>query len=207
MSGGIACCGSRRRSEVPRSCGRAARAARRQHPGGLLALADRVGRALAGRGVAPNEPVHVSHRQSAVRSRCFARRLAGRRGRGAGSRLGRPSTVERVQRVIPRAIFNRRRPARRPRPLGAARSRAVCATLRWSSSPRAAPENPKASSLDIGVSPTSSRFSIAFENPIRTTSCCLPLQLTFIFGLWVSLLDLDARARGSCWCRSSPARR
>src|SRR5262249_35378466 len=31
----------------------------RQEPGGLLALADRVGRALTGRGVAQNEPVHV----------------------------------------------------------------------------------------------------------------------------------------------------
>ena len=31
----------------------------RQEPGGLLALADRVGRALTGRFVAQNEPVHV----------------------------------------------------------------------------------------------------------------------------------------------------
>jgi acyl-CoA synthetase (AMP-forming)/AMP-acid ligase II len=40
----------------------------RQEPGGLLALADRVGRALTGRSVAQNEPVHViiGNRASAV---------------------------------------------------------------------------------------------------------------------------------------------
>ena len=37
----------------------------RQEPGGLLALADRVGGALTGRGVAQNEPVHVIIRNRA----------------------------------------------------------------------------------------------------------------------------------------------
>ena len=47
--------------EALRSQGRAVESTNgdRQEPGGLLALADRVGRALTGCGVAQNEPVHV----------------------------------------------------------------------------------------------------------------------------------------------------
>ena len=95
---------SRRRSEVPRSCGREHKR-RAAATGGLLALANRVGRALTGRGVAQNEPVHVR---------------IGNRASDLGALLGvwqagavvvpvhasaAPSTIERVQRAS-RARFS-----------------------------------------------------------------------------------------------------
>jgi long-chain acyl-CoA synthetase len=77
----------------------------RQEPGALLALADRVGRALTGRGVAQNEPVHVriGNRASDLGA------LLGVWQAGAVvvpvHALAAPSTIERVQRAS-RARFS-----------------------------------------------------------------------------------------------------
>ena len=166
----------------------------RQEPGGLLALADRVGRALTGRGVAQNEPVHV---------------IIGNRASDLGALLGvwqagavvvpvhasaARSTFERVQRAS-RARFSI--DGDRLEVLGhlAPPNRALlrdAALVIFTSGSTGEPKG-----VVIGHRRLADKLVILDRLlKIRSNDVVLsPLQLTFIFGLWVSLLALIKGAR------------
>ena len=160
----------------------------------LLALAEKVQRALAGQGIAPNEPVHI---------------VIGNRPSDLGALLGiwqagavavpihvtaAASTVERVGRVS-RARFS----------IDGERLDVIAAAL--------PPDRPllRDAALIIFTSGSTGEpkgvvighqrlaDKLAVLDPllkIRTDDIVLlPLQITFIFGLWVSLLALSKGAR------------
>jgi len=166
----------------------------RQEPAGLLALADRVGRVLTGRGVAPNEPVHIS---------------IGNRASDLGALLGvwqagavvvpvhasaALSTIERVQRVS-RARFSI--DGDRLDVLGhlAPPDRALlrdAALVIFTSGSTGEPKG-----VVIGHRRLADKLAVLDRLlKIRSNDVVLsPLQLTFIFGIWVSLLTLMKGAR------------
>jgi long-chain acyl-CoA synthetase len=166
----------------------------RHEPGGLLAIADRAGRALTGRNIAPNEPVHVS---------------IGNRASDLGALLGvwqagavvvpvhasaAPSTIERVQRIS-RARFSI--DGDRLDVLGhlAPPDRALlrdAALVIFTSGSTGEPKG-----TVIGHRRLADKLAVLDRLlEIRSNDVVLsPLQLTFIFGLWVSLLTLIKGAR------------
>ena len=166
----------------------------RQEPGDLLALADRAGRALAGRGVAPNEPVHVT---------------IGNRASDLGALLGvwqagavvvpvhasaAPSTIERVQRIS-RARFSIDGDRLDVHDHLAPPDRALlgdAALVIFTSGSTGEPKG-----VVIGHRRLADKLAVLDRLlKIRSDDVVLsPLQLTFIFGLWVSLLTLMKGAR------------
>ena len=166
----------------------------RQEPGGLLALADRVGRALTGRFVAPNEPVHV---------------IIGNRASDLGALLGvwqAGAVVVPVHASAARSTFDRVQRASRARfsidgdrleVLGhlAPPNRALlrdAALVIFTSGSTGEPKG-----VVIGHRRLADKLVILDRLlKIRSNDVVLsPLQLTFIFGLWVSLLALIKGAR------------
>jgi acyl-CoA synthetase (AMP-forming)/AMP-acid ligase II len=166
----------------------------RQEPAGLLAIADRAGRTLIERGITPNEPVHVS---------------IGNRASDLGALLGvlqagavvvpvhasaAPSTIERVQRIS-RARFSI--DGDRLDVLGhlSPPDRALlrdAALLIFTSGSTGEPKG-----VVIGHRRLAGKLAVLDRLlKIRSNDVVLsPLQLTFIFGLWVSLLTLMKGAR------------
>ena len=166
----------------------------RQEPGGLLALADRVGRALTGRGVAPNEPVHV---------------IIGNRASDLSALLGvwqAGAVVVPVHASAARSTFDRVQRAScarfsidgdRLEVLGhlAPPNRALlrdAALVIFTSGSTGEPKG-----VVIGHRRLADKLVILDRLlKIRSNDVVLsPLQLTFIFGLWVSLLALIKGAR------------
>ena len=166
----------------------------RQEPAGLLAIADRAGRTLTGRGIALNEPVHVS---------------IGNRASDLGALLGvwqagavavpvhasaAPSTIERVQRIS-RARFSidgdRLDVLGHLLPPDRALLRDAALVIFTSGSTG----EPKG--VVIGHRRLAGKLAVLDRLlKIRSNDVVLsPLQLTFIFGLWVSLLTLMKGAR------------
>ena len=164
------------------------------HPGDLLALAERVSGALAAQGIAPNEPVHI---------------IIGNRPSDLGSLLGiwqagavavpiyataAASTVERVRRVS-RARFSidgkRLDVIAQSPPPDRALLRGAALVIFTSGSTG----EPKG----VVISHQRLADKLAVLDPllkIRSDDIVLlPLQLSFIFGLWVSLLTLSKGAR------------
>ena len=171
-----------------------ARSGERQEPGGLLALADRVERALTGRGVAQNEPVHV---------------IIGNRASDLGALLGvwqagavvvpvhasaAPSTIERVQRASRARLSidgDRLDVLSHLAPPNRALLRDAALVIFTSGSTG----EPKG--VVIGHRRLADKLAVLDRLlKIRSNDVVLsPLQLTFIFGLWVSLLALMKGAR------------
>jgi acyl-CoA synthetase (AMP-forming)/AMP-acid ligase II len=159
-----------------------------------LAIADRAGRTLTERGITPNEPVHVS---------------IGNRASDLGALLGvlqagavvvpvhasaAPSTIERVQRIS-RARFSI--DGDRLDVLGhlSPPDRALlrdAALLIFTSGSTGEPKG-----VVIGHRRLAGKLAVLDRLlKIRSNDVVLsPLQLTFIFGLWVSLLTLMKGAR------------
>ena len=165
-----------------------------EQPGGLLTLAERVRRALAGRDIAPNEPVHVT---------------IGNRPSDLGALLGvwqagavavpihvsaAASTVERVQRTSRARFsidgdrldaFGQATPPDRPLLSDAA---LVIFTSGSTGEPKG---------VVIGHRRLADKLAV-LDSLLKLRSndiVLLPLQHTFIFGLWVSLLALMKGAR------------
>lgn len=166
----------------------------RQEPAGLLAIADRAGRALTGRGISPNEPVHVS---------------IGNRASDLGALLGvwhagavavpvhpsaAPSTIERVQRIS-HARFSidgdRLDVLGHLSPPDRALLRDAALVIFTSGSTG----EPKG--VILGHRRLAGKLAVLDRLlKIRSNDVVLsPPQLTFIFGLWVSLLTLMKGAR------------
>jgi long-chain acyl-CoA synthetase len=165
-----------------------------EHPDSLLALAERVRRTLAEQDIAPNEPVHVT---------------IGNRPSDLGALLGvwqagavavpihvaaAPSTVERVQRTS-RARFSidgdRLDALGQSAPPDRALLRDAALVIFTSGSTG----DPKG--VVIGHRRLADKLAV-LDSLLKIQSndvVLLPLQLTFIFGLWVSLLALMKGSR------------
>jgi long-chain acyl-CoA synthetase len=165
-----------------------------EHPDSLLSLAEHVWRALAERRIAPNEPVHV---------------IIGNRPSDLGALLGvwqagavavpihvsaASSTVERVQRTS-RARFlidgDRLDAFGRSAPLDRALL-ADAALVIFTSGSTGEPKG-----VVIGHRRLADKL-VVLDSLLKIQAndiVLLPLQLTFIFGLWVSLLALMKGAR------------
>jgi long-chain acyl-CoA synthetase len=182
--------------EALRSQGRAVESTNgdRQEPSCLLALADRVQRALTGRGVAPNEPVHVS---MGNRTSDFGA-LVGVWQAGAVvvpiHASAASSTIERVKRVS-RARFSIDGDGLDVISHLAPPDRALlrnAALVIFTSGSTGEPKG-----VVIGHRRFADKLAVLDRLlEIRSSDVVLlPLQLTFIFGLWVSLLTLMKGAR------------
>jgi long-chain acyl-CoA synthetase len=164
------------------------------HRDDLLTLAERVRATLAGQGIAPNEPVHV---------------VIGNRPSDLGALLGvwqdgavavpvhaaaAASTLERVRRVS-RARFSvdgGRVDAIAPLPPPDRALLRDAALVIFTSGSTGEPKG-----VVIGHRRLADKLSVLdpLLNIRSGDSVLLPLQLTFIFGLWVSLLSLSKGAR------------
>jgi long-chain acyl-CoA synthetase len=165
-----------------------------EHPGSLLTLAERVRRTLAGRNIAPNEPVHV---------------VIGNRPSDLGTLLGvwqagavavpihvsaAPSTIARVQRTS-RARFSIDGDRLDAFGQSAPPDRALlgdAALVIFTSGSTGEPKG-----VVIGHRRLADKLAV-LDSLLKIQSndvVLLPLQLTFIFGLWVSLLALMKGAR------------
>jgi len=165
-----------------------------EHPDGLLMLAERARRALAGQDIAPNEPVHVT---------------IGNRPSDLGTLLGVwqagavavpihvsavASTVERVQRTS-RARFSIDGDRLDAFGQAAPPDRALlgdAALVIFTSGSTGEPKG-----VVIGHRRLADKLAV-LDSLLKLQSndvVLLPLQLTFIFGLWVSLLALMKGAR------------
>jgi long-chain acyl-CoA synthetase len=166
----------------------------RQEPGNLLALAERAERALTGRGVAPNEPVHVN---IANRASDLGTLLGVWRAGAVAVPVhasAAPSTVARVQRVS-RARFSIAGDRLDVLAPVAPPDRALlrdAALVIFTSGSTGEPKG-----VVIGHRRLAGKLAVLDRLlKIRSDDVVLsPLLLTFIFGLWVSLLALMKGAR------------